>query len=346
VIDPLVADAVQRARAAFQWRSQPILRATREIACPYSVVTRIELACEGSSAALFLKRVRAEGIGKVAAAQRVRVEYDVLVRLFEHFAAHERFAVPRPIALFPEQGAILTQEVPGRELMDLIGSSAKRYKFWARGAALRRYCFLAGAWLREFQTLTARGTGEFDIERLRRYCDARLDTLIEARHSGVDADFKRTFDEYLTRTHEQCHGKVHAMSGRHNDFSPHNVFVEGARIAVIDFGFFDYDSTLYDVCKFWFQLECLKSSPLFRPATVDALQASFFEGYGRSVDSCDPAFEIVASRFFVTRLATMVKGGMRRGPASWIDRRSYDWCLRWLNARCGERIFARLAQAS
>jgi hypothetical protein len=124
------------------------------------------------------------------------------------------------------------------------------------------------------------------------------------------------------------------MVGRHNDFSPHHVFVSKGRISVIDFGFFDHGSHLYDVCRFWFQLERLKLSPLCRAGVLDRLQESFFAGYGRSREACGPGFELVASRYFLTHLAGL---NARRTPdriRGWTNRRFHRWCLRWLHERC------------
>ena len=330
----LTRQALEHAGTAFECRPYPRLTHARQVASPYSSVTRMEMDCGGATKVVYLKQVKAEGIGADAARKRALTEYDRLVSLFAHFAGHKHFAVPRPIAVFPEECAILTEEIPGMQLMGLIGTCAKRYKFRRGQSELQKHCFLAGAWLKEFQSFTTCGSAPFDIDRLRRYCEVRLDTLQQYRRTGVDAEFKRRFAEYLMRKHEESGARLHAISGRHNDFSPHNILVDRGRVGVIDFGFFDYDSALYDVCRFWFQLEQLKSSPLFRSSTIEQLQRSFFEGYGTVIDSRDAAFEMIVSRYFITRLVTMAKEGMRRGLANWVDRRSYRWCLAWLDQRC------------
>jgi len=333
--EALTRQLLEQAKISYGCKTIPTLRGSQPIDCPYSAVSRIEIGCDGLTKALYLKRVKADGIGESEARKRVLLEYRVLAQLFEHFRAHPTYGIARPIAVFPEEHAIATEEVPGTQLMDMIGRSAKRYMFGLHRPVLEQYCALAGAWLQEFQSFTTQGTGDFNIEGLKHYCSERLDTLISAGANGIDAAFKFRFTAYLEKRYGEIKNRANAVVGRHNDFSPHNIIVNGDHISVIDFGFFDHDSHLYDVCKFWFQLECMKSSPLFHASTIDRLQTSFLEGYGGSVNPRDPGFEMVASRYFVTRLVTMVKEGMRHGLRGWIDRRSYRWCLRWLTERCG-----------
>jgi tRNA A-37 threonylcarbamoyl transferase component Bud32 len=332
--DGLIEQLLKQAQVAFRCKTIPTPRRYQEIDCPYSAVTRIELACDGLQKVVYLKRVKTDRISDDVARKRVSLEYQTLVQLSEHFLSHPTLGIVRPIAVFPEVHALVTEEVPGVQLMDMIGRFAKRYLFGQKLNILEKYCGLAGIWLREFQAFTSRGTAEFNIHGLESYCSERLDTLIADRRSGIDETFKAKFLVYLQEKHKALSGRIDAIVGRHNDFSPHNIIVDGDVVSVIDFGFFDHDSYLYDICKFWFQLECMKISPLFSTTAIDRLQKSFLEGYGDSVDPSDPAFEVVASRYFVTRLVTMSKEGVRGGPRGWVDRRSYRWCLSWLSERC------------
>jgi len=333
--DALIGQLLKHAQVAFGCKATPTPGNYQEIACPYSTITRLELACDGLSKVVYLKRVKTDRISNDVAEKRVLVEYQTLVQLYEHFRSHRTWGIARPVAVFPQAHALVTEEVPGIQLMDLIGRFAKRYLFGQRLNILEKYCALAGAWLREFQSFTSQGTGQFNIQGLIDYCGERLDSLIGDRDSGVDQAFKADFLAYLHEQHKALGGRNDSIVGRHNDFSPHNIIVDGNRLSVIDFGFFDHDSYLYDVCKFWFQLECMKVSPLFSTSAINRLQRSFLQGYGKSVDPRDPVFQMVASRYFVTRLVTMSKEGVRSGPWGWIDRKSYKWCLRWLTERCG-----------
>lgn len=332
--EALIGRALEQAGLSFGCGSDAVLEEYREIPCPYSAVTRMRLSCDGTRRVVYLKRVKVDGIGAAAARRRVMLEYETLGSLFEHFRLHAIGSVPRPLALFADECAILTEEAPGRVLMELIGRYAKRYRFGLQDDLLAQHCASAGAWLRDFQSFTAQGPAQFNFDGLMKYCEQRLNTLSALGAPGIDQRFIGCFRRYMEARHRETAAKPDKMVGRHNDFSPHNILVQAERICVIDFGFFDRDSYLYDLCKFWFQLECMKASPLYRKSTIERLQASFFAGYGDSLAENDPRFEMVASRYFITRLVTMAKEGMRRGARAWIDRRSYAWCLEWLTARC------------
>jgi hypothetical protein len=280
-----------------------------------------------------VKRVKSSGIGAAQASSRVLVEFEILNRLFAHFEASPNWGVPRAVTAFPEEQVLVTEEVPGIPLMRLIGVSAKWMWLGRRLALPEKYCALSATWLRAFHTFTLQGRGPFNFLGLVRYCADRLDTLSGCAASGVDVAFKEGFLDFLEQRHAAIRDLEDKIVGRHNDYSPHNILVEGDRISVIDFGFYDHDSYLYDLCKFWFQLECMRSSPLYSSGAIDRLQRSFLEGYGSGTDPSDPAFEMVASRYFVTHMATMVTEGIRSGVRGWVDRRSYRWSLEWLRRR-------------
>ena len=332
--DALMHRVLEQAQRFYGCRGLLSAKKIKALDCAYSVVRRIEIECDGLPKVLYVKRVKSAGIRADQAASRVVVEHRILTDLSDHFRPLATWHVPRPVAVFPEEHTLVTEAVPGTPLMDLIGRYAKRTSFGQQRAALEQYCAMSGRWLREFQSFTSRGTGPFNFQGLFDYCARRLDTLIADRRSGVDAAFRRRLLRCLERAHEALRGRPDTIVGRHNDFSPHNILVVGEHLSVIDFGFFDHDSYLYDVCKFWFQLERMKASPLFSGTTIERLQGSFLDGYGGQATPSEPAFEMVACRYFVTHLVTMINEGMRRGPRGWIDRRSYDWCLAWLNERC------------
>lgn len=330
MIEALTGGMLRQAQLSFGCRAEPAVRRNREIRFPYSVVSRVELDCDGAAKVVYVKRMKPGDLSQ----SRLLTEHQILGQLHEHFRGHQSFGVARPIGVFPEEFTIVTEEAPGTSLTDLITRSARLLMLDGQQGKLVEYCATAGAWLREFQSVTSQGVGDFDLEALLQYCDRRLDTLAAAGCADVGEGFKKKFRSYLRQTHERAKSSPNLIVGRHNDFSPHHIFVNGARVAVIDFGFFDHGSHLYDLCRFWFQLERLKWNPLCRTSVVDRFQDSFFAGYGTSREACGAGFEMVASRYFLTLLATLVTERRRGGIRGWIDRRSYRSCLNWLNERC------------
>ena len=325
----LTEEALAQAEARYGWLERPIIRRRDEIDGPYSRVSRLELAAGGTSKTLYLKRLKISGTVDEGVKRRTRAEYDALNQFSARFEGHPHFGVARPLALFVDKAAILLEEVQGRSLMRLIGKSSRRYDFTAH-PEVERYCAMSGGWLREFQSLTLQKEGAFDLERLVGYCDARFYDLIADGRAKLDEGFRARFEANLRKQYEENRDKLNVIVGCHHDFSPHNIRVIDDRVSVIDFGEFAYDSSLYDLCRFWFQLECMKSSPVFSSSRVAHLQAAFFSGYGESVDPDHPAFRLAASAYFLARLATIVSNGIRPGLRGWVDKRLFKHCLAWL----------------
>jgi len=328
----LTEELLDQARTRYGWKEDPVVLARKEIDGPYSQVSRLRVMAGGKARTLYLKRLKHFGATAEQAANRTLAEYRTLGEVAALFDSHERYGVARPVAVSPAHAAILLEEAEGTSLMRLIGTSSKWY---ARGdqEAMERYCRLAGEWLREFQSLTRQSSREFDLERLVGYCDARFYVLISDARTGIDEPFRARFEAALRRRHQENKAKLDLITGCHHDYSPHNIIAARDRISVIDFGEFDYDCHLYDVCRFWFQLECMKSSPLFRPGRITQLQAAFLSSYGGSIDPRDPAFQLILSAYYLSRLATMTRNGMRGGVRGRVDQRLYKRCLDWLAAQ-------------
>lgn len=326
----LLEQVLERAQGRFGWLSRPTLRRCDDFEGPYSHVSRLTLEADGHAEILYLKRLKHEGLVDEGLKQRTLSEYGSLLRFSSQFQSHPNFRVAHPLAAFPEYAALLMEEAKGTSLMRLIGRSCKRYHPRGRFDQVERYCILAGRWLREFQASTRCDDGRFDLERLIGYCDARFAVLICDPNSGIDEPFRARFEERLRRNYAENRAKVEIIAGCHHDYSPHNILAADRRITIIDLGNFALDSRLYDLCRFWFQLECLKASPVFSRPRITCLQAAFFAGYGEMLDTNDPAFQLVVSAHVLARLGTMTTGGTRGGLKAWIDRRLYQRWLQWL----------------
>ena len=337
--DRLDGDLIQQVLQQMQHgcSSRPVLLHREDIAFPYSDISRLTIGCDGASRVVYLKRRKHGGGSDDVARRRILSEYEVLKRLSAHFAPEARFGAVKPIAAFPDHLAILTEAAPGMSLMGLIGKGA-RWSAIASKHALEEYCAASGMWLREFQSLTQRGPGAFDLRRLVGYCDARFDVLIADGRCGIDEELKTRFEAHLRKKYHASKATLDVITGCHHDFSPHNIFASPDRICVIDFGQFDYGSRLYDACRFWFQLECMKSSPAFRKATIHRLQHAFLSAYDPSVDPRHPAFAVVVSGYYLARLASLARNGMRGGMRGWIDRSLYRRCLAWVKQQCDDSL--------
>lgn len=300
----------------------------------YSEISRLEVTADGVPRVLYAKRVTALNVEDDPVKWSVTSEFEILDCLFRVFSPIPRLCVPLPIVALPEHRAIVTEEVPGVALVELIAKAVRVYALGGMDCALDEYCRLAGTWLRHFQSATARRNGDFDVDALLVYCESRLKFLAERSGSGIDTRFRNAFVRHLGDLSARVGRVENRITGRHNDYSPHNIVVNEGDIAVLDFGYFDYESYAYDVYRFWHHLECMKLNPLFSASRLCQLQDSFLAGYGMPVDFTRPLFRLVACRFYLVRLATIDEQTMRSGLRGRLDRRVYDSCYRWLLREC------------
>lgn len=159
--------------------------------------------------------------------------------------------VPR-ILLFDEQRATIVMErAPGVSL-DRLFARAEPHRLLP---ALER----AGAWLREMQDATRRGSDSAVLDEV--LATARKD-------ANGDAALLRALDRHIG---------PQPVAGHHGDFWPGNVFVDGDRVTVIDFEGFRDGLPLEDVAYFLIRVELLARR--FR-VRIPGLGDAFLRGYG------------------------------------------------------------------
>ncbi len=212
--------------------------------------------------------------------RQVQTEFDVLNTLFARFASSEELGVVRPVACFPEKLALVTEEHPGVSLETKIGCS----KVYSGSSAIRhavRLCFQCGKWLKMFQGfLPAPEAHGFDSWEIVDYCRVRLGILEERRPKEVPGKLAAKVLAVLAQDVGSFRGGQGAVTGRHNDYGPYNMIVDGERLVVLDFAGFSYGPKVCDFVKFWSVLERMRSSPLASGNTVAAFQEAFVDGYG------------------------------------------------------------------
>src|SRR5688572_6967304 len=104
---------MQQAQAQLGCSVPPSVIRREDIDCPYSHISRLTLDCDGASKTVYLKRLKHEGVVDDAAKRRVVAEYQTMERFCKHFALYPQFRVVRPIAILPDELAVLMEAAPG-----------------------------------------------------------------------------------------------------------------------------------------------------------------------------------------------------------------------------------------
>jgi len=274
---------------------------SRVFSNPYSIVVKLSLA-EPSRTVLYIKKTLSPPHRTAVVSRRIRTEFAILNTLWNAFSKDDALAVVRPIICLPDEQILVTEECPGPTMQALIGERGKWYSFSRDGSALRDHCRQAGYWLARFHTITRQDDAEFDFQSLRDYCEERMAGLHACTEAHLDAGFGDLLFKSMEILVQQLRGEKQVVTGRHNDFAPHNIIISRNGICVLDFTMFDYESPFYDLCNFWVKLECLKSSPLYWHHTVSRLQQAFLDGYGGGIDCSSPLSRLVQIRFRLTRM--------------------------------------------
>jgi hypothetical protein len=179
------------------------------------------------------------------------------------FRPPARCVVPRPYGHSTEYGVLLQGRVAGRDWADHLGGPQ---------AALARASAGAAAWLAALHATPLRpppAPPARDAVAVRRFA-AELGAVFPG-HAGLDALAERVAERLLT--------DATAPAPTHGDFHPKNVFLDGHRVAVIDFDTFAAREPAWDLGYAVGQLLCMSR---FRHGSFEpglAAAVAFLDAY-------------------------------------------------------------------
>ncbi len=341
VVSPALRPVVDRALAALEAlapRYVGACSARAEVAHvverTHSTCTVLRLSAAGVARRFYLKTLESTEASRALKRAQLVEEYRLLEDLSPRFAPYPGLGVITPVACWPEDLSLLTEEFPGESLEAAIGR-ANRFRGEHPAEQIETLCRLAGRWLSLFQMFTKPTASQPDeMGPLLAYCERRLQILGDAPGSGADTGLVRAVRAHLGRLAAEVSPEELTSVGRQNDFRPDNIVTDGTRIAVLDFTGFTSGPALYDFVKFWMKLEDYGSGPLFGTGRVTRWQAAFAEGYGSMVDLTAPLarFLLLANR--LDKMSEFAAGdGPSPGPLRRLSlRRWYGAQLRSVRA--------------
>ena len=330
ILDQIVRDG----NRIFATRGKVTVGTIDERSNPGSTTYRIELLLGEERHAIYVKTLIPGRGATEKIKEDVLKEYEVLCSLYDGFADMPGVSVVRPLAVFPEYRTIVTEEAPGPTLQHRLARATRPWASSDDSGKAGRSCYLAGKWLNKFQQLTYRGNSPFSAGDIVDYCNVRLCDLVARPDSGVNDSLQEKLSDCIEAMSRQAKQQENTVAGCHNDFAPHNMIAQDNHLCVLDFGFFNYDSTIYDVCRFWHRLETFKTDPLVSSSRITEYQESFLLGYEHTVDRNASAFRLAEVRFVLSSMCTLLKGGSRSFVKRQVDSYMYRKYLRWLNKSC------------
>lgn len=248
--------------------------------------------------------------------KRAHREYRLIEQLATSGEFRRRLGVVRVADASPSKGEIATYQVPGRSLEQWIHQKTKLDSMlpW----------FLAGRWLRTFQSLSLpkeaneRFTDE-DQGAIADYCDVRLSSLSDYNYGWPGLTLKQKIYDTLSKL-ETCDGRTVWV---HADYAPGNLMWGNGVFTPIDFAMARAGNGLEDATYLIHRLEMAK---IYRPwikLPVADCRRAILRGLGRSDAVNSPQYQALMIKHLICRLHTYV-----RRPAKSCKQAIHDYWVR------------------
>jgi Phosphotransferase enzyme family len=302
---------------------EPLARLER----PFSSLLRLRIDAAGRQFGAFLKifKPRLSTDEELRQLRRwVQREYDATACLYQAFAGNPGLSAVRPIAVFPDQLALATEEAIGVPFDRVIRSG-----LWGRQvpAPLTDIAQRIGAWIRTYQQVTA-SSGEMSLDERQDYLSVRLRRLTAA---GVfrEQDVART----LERVHELARLVDSTSLGRvaiHADLCPTNILIgPTGGVTILDFAMAKSGARFHDISHLFMHLEFQRWRPRLLTRVLPDVQAALLAGFDPDEPAeRHPLFQLMLIQHVICHLALLAEpqSGILRPTQAWLARRRWQRC--------------------
>ncbi|MGH9372555.1 MAG: phosphotransferase [Vicinamibacterales bacterium] len=296
----------------------------RRIDGPYSSVQHVRIRTPTRTTFAYIKVLMPRRPGQEGLAQVDRMlkrEYLATQALHEALQQDRNTGAVRPLAWLPEHRALVTEEVSGRPLAELLDDS--HHSADELAAILAR----VGGWIRMYQKVVD-ATGVIDLAERRVYVDDRL-ALLEGRVLSA-ADRQATLDRFDALVAEIGTPAVPAVA-IHADLNPLNVIVdERGRTTVLDFTMAKTGTVYNDLTHLYFHLGLKAARYPARRPEIHALQQALMAGYAPTVSVEEPLFRLMLLQHGVCHVTYLAERHLPVVDAAyrWFMRRRWRACER------------------
>jgi hypothetical protein len=315
---------------------------------PFSRLLRLAVREPRSGQAhrhVFVKLSKDKVVAEAGGMQgRVARDFAVTREIYEWMCRWPDLGTVRPLACYPEHLAIVTEEAPGRSLLEYVNAGAAWFPSASQLAQLEDVLQRVGRWLRAFQTfIPADAVVDSDplsLGDVRDYIDIRLKRLVAGGH-WITERLRRDILGHIDGVAETVPGEQLVQVPIHADFALGNILVSDNRIVVLDFAMAKRGAMLHDLSRLDVQLDLLTTKPQFRPATVAALRRGLMTGFGGGVSESAPLFRLLTLMHRVNHFATLSNA---REPlhARIFSHRVRQRHRRWIEAELSRREDGRV----
>jgi hypothetical protein len=310
------------------------LQPIRQLDRPFSTLLHVRVCGSAAMDEAFVKilKPRADTPEQIASMrQNVLADFEMTRRVHDGLAAYPGLTAVRPIACFPEDLAIVTEEARGQTLSDLLSSRAAGVRSRRTVAALGAILRGVGSWLKAAQAALTPDRA-VSPERMRAYLDTRLSDL-ECGSVHLTPHGRGLLESFRDRLLDEAAPELRAV-WIHADFCPENIIVRDGRITVLDFTMAKGGTIYHDLSHLYLGLDAMKAKPWFTARVIGHLQRELLDGFEPGLSPMRPLFTLMLLQHVLCDLVAMRTGAGGRIARLYADR-LHRRHRRWLSAAAG-----------
>jgi tRNA A-37 threonylcarbamoyl transferase component Bud32 len=218
--------------------------------------------------------------------------------------SYQDVGVVPPVACYPDELAIVTEQVSGPTLQQHLARRASWFPSRETTMSLTALLETTGRWIRVFQQSLPEG-GEVDLGEFRYYVDHRLKRLVATEGAGFsDRDRQAVLQRIDDLSRLVPRSQLREVF-THSDLALGNILVNGTRVVVLDFAMTKAGCRLVDLTRLFVQIQVLAVKPQIRARVIRPLQEALVRGYDPSLSTDDPLFRLFLLRNRINHLITL-----------------------------------------
>jgi len=304
---------------------------------PFSAILQIGVSRRPDAPRAFVKILKPaadtpENIASMR--EEVRNDFEVTGRVYAGLTDRDGLSAVRPIACFPEDLAIVTEQLGGSTLAAVLRTRAAGRPRARTIEELHRVVDRVGSWLRAFQAI-APIDQRVSLEIWRSYLDVRLAKLDGNGPTRLTSDEQRLLQRYFDGQAREVSDAQLGAVWIHADLCPENVVVLSDRVAVLDFTTVKSGPIYHDIAHLYMQIDLLRAKPWFNRRIVRSLQQRLLDAFEPGLAPSRPLFALLLLLHVVCHLVALQnppRGLLTRPYAGYVARRHVRW-LREVAAR-------------
>jgi hypothetical protein len=309
----------------------------RELERPFSTILQIRVDAQAGTDNAFVKilKPRADTEAEIESMrQNVVKDFEMTSRVHQGLSTYPGLTAVRPIACFPEDLAIVTEQAVGKTLAELLTQAAG----WPSKKAQQRLVRTvrqAGAWIRAAQAALPQDR-EIAVETVRAYFDRRLTDMETRGPMRLTRHGRIAIERYRDRLIELALMDQGSRTGFpavwiHADFCPDNVIVRDGRMTVLDFTMAKAGTVYHDLSHLFLWIDSMAAKPWFRRRVTMRLQMALLDAFEPGLTPDRPLFALTRLQHVLCYLVDIQSMGRSR-IARLYAARLHARHRRWLTA--------------